>query len=154
MRRAAFYCVAIILITAPSTAVLGDDTPKGPEETEKNIQKGDSESAAWRASQFLSMTVYNQKNERIGAIVDMVGDVSGKVIYLVLSHGGFLGIGDKLVPIPWEAANPGEKPGTLVVRLNKEQLEKAPNFPAKKWPDFTKADWKKKTADYYRSLLE
>ncbi len=154
MPRAALYCFTIVMVTALSTAVLGNDKPNGPQETGKNMQNGDSDPAAWRASQFLSMTVYNQKNERIGAIVDMVGDVSGKVIYLVLSHGGFLGIGDKLVPIPWEAANPGEKPGTLVVRLNKEQLEKAPNFPAKKWPDFTKADWKKKTADYYRSLLE
>jgi sporulation protein YlmC with PRC-barrel domain len=106
---------------------------------------------AWRASQLMGINVYSQDGNRVGSIADMVGDVKGKVIYVVLSHGGFLGIGDKLIPLPWEAIRPGQQAGTLVVNLSKEALIKAPSFDSNKWPDFNQSEWNEKTKKYYDS---
>ena len=46
--------------------------------------------------------VYGADGDKIGAIERvMIGKISGKVSYAVLSFGGFLGIGDDYYPLPW-----------------------------------------------------
>ncbi len=48
--------------------------------------------------------VISSDGEDIGKIKDIMLDVgSGRIAYVVLSSGGFLGIGDKLLAIPWHA---------------------------------------------------
>ncbi len=112
----------------------------------KSMQLG-----AWRSSQLVGINVITEDGERVGTISDMVGDVKGKVLYLVLSHGGILGVGDKLIPIPWDSIKPTEQGRSLTVKLSKQSLEKAPNFDSKKWPDFNQAEWNDKMKKYYAS---
>jgi len=46
--------------------------------------------------------VYSADDVHVGSIKDIMLDVStGRIAYAVLSSGGFLGMGDKLVAIPW-----------------------------------------------------
>lgn len=53
--------------------------------------------------QSIDSDVYNHANESIGNIDRYVANsANGKVEYAVISVGGFLGIGDKLVAVPWE----------------------------------------------------
>lgn len=106
---------------------------------------------AWRASQVLGINVYSKDGERVGAIADMVGDVKGRVLYLILSQGGFLGIGDKLIPLPWWMIRPGHIPRTLQVQLNADTLREAPSFDSNAWPDFSQSEWTEKTKNYYQS---
>jgi hypothetical protein len=48
--------------------------------------------------------VYDRRGNRIGTIEDLVLDkIGGKVLYAVMSFGGFLGIGEKHHPLPWGA---------------------------------------------------
>ena len=48
--------------------------------------------------------VYNQAEQKLGTIQDIMIDIErGHVAYAVLSHGGVLGIGEKLFAIPWSA---------------------------------------------------
>ncbi|MHB8205037.1 MAG: PRC-barrel domain-containing protein, partial [Desulfomonilaceae bacterium] len=77
-------------------------------------------------------------------------DQSGVVKYAILSHGGLLGIGDKLIPIPWKALKLGKEKTTLVVNVNKGALEKAPNFDPKDWPKVTDPQTLKKVDMYYK----
>jgi hypothetical protein len=59
----------------------------------------------WRATGIVGSAVYNgldPRSERVGSIVDLLVDDSGKVKDAVVSVGGFLGIGRKLVAIPYE----------------------------------------------------
>jgi sporulation protein YlmC with PRC-barrel domain len=54
------------------------------------------------ASRVKGAAVYNGAGERIGHIEDLsIDKTSGVVRYALLSAGGFLGIGDKLHPLPW-----------------------------------------------------
>jgi sporulation protein YlmC with PRC-barrel domain len=48
--------------------------------------------------------VYNRQGEKLGSIHSvMIDKSSGKVAYAVMSFGGFLGIGDRYHPLPWNA---------------------------------------------------
>jgi len=56
----------------------------------------------WRASKMVGLSVYNDKNESIGSINDMLADKDGKIKAVVIGVGGFLGVGEHLVAIPFE----------------------------------------------------
>ncbi|MGY3616862.1 PRC-barrel domain-containing protein [Bradyrhizobium sp. USDA 10063] len=56
----------------------------------------------WRASKMAGLSVYNDSNESIGSINDMLMDKSGNVKGVVIGVGGFLGVGERLVAVPFE----------------------------------------------------
>ncbi|MDN4999589.1 PRC-barrel domain-containing protein [Bradyrhizobium sp. GCM10027634] len=61
-----------------------------------------SASGEWRASKMAGVKVYNDANENIGSINDLLMDKSGAVKIAVIGVGGFLGMGEHLVAIPYE----------------------------------------------------
>ncbi len=102
-----------------------------------------------RVSEILKTTVENRQGEKLGTIQDLMVGVDGRLKYAILSHGGFLGIGDVLIPIPFDALMAGGEKGTVVLDTDKQTLEKALNFESKKWPDFTSAEWEEKIDRYF-----
>ena len=56
----------------------------------------------WRASKVVGLNVYNEKNESIGSINDLLMDKSGNIKAVVLGVGGFLGMGEHLVAVPYD----------------------------------------------------
>jgi sporulation protein YlmC with PRC-barrel domain len=56
----------------------------------------------WRASKVVGLKVYNDNNESVGTISDLLMDKSGNIKAAVLGVGGFLGVGEHLVAIPLE----------------------------------------------------
>ena len=113
-----------------------------------SAQTGGTPLQGWQKSgQITGMTVNSPQGEKLGKI--LVVDQEGTVRYAILSDGGLLGIGYKLIPIPWKALKPGKDKNTLVVNIDKKTLEKAPNFDPKEWPKFTEPDWQKDVEIYY-----
>ena len=55
----------------------------------------------WRTSQLVGSKVYNNANENIGSIEDIILKPDGSIDEVVLSVGGFLGMGDKYVAVPF-----------------------------------------------------
>ena len=104
-----------------------------------------------RVSDMLKTTVENRHGEKLGTIHDVMGvvDVDGCLKYAILSHGGFLGIGDVLIPIPFDALITGGEKGTTVLDIDKQTLEKALSFESKTWPYFTAAEWDEKVDRYF-----
>ena len=87
----------------------------------------------WLARVFLGAAVQNASGETIGDINDLVFDRSGHISTVVLGVGGFLGIGEKVVAIPFSALafNTGKDGARIiVVPLDKGSLEQAPAFKA------------------------
>jgi hypothetical protein len=66
----------------------------------------------------------------------MIDKVSGNVAYAVLSFGGFLGMGQKHLPIPWARLTYDRLLGAYHLDLSDEELSRAPSFASDK--DF---DW-------------
>ena len=93
-----------------------------------------------KASKIVGMKVKNKQDEDLGKVSDLVVDFkSGKIAYAVLSSGGTLGFGGKMVAIPVEALTllPGEK--VFTVDLQKQQLAQAPGFTENDWPNLDAA---------------
>jgi sporulation protein YlmC with PRC-barrel domain len=56
----------------------------------------------WRASKLVGVNVYNNDNEKIGDISEILLDTSGKVSGVIIGVGGFLGLGQHDVLVPME----------------------------------------------------
>lgn len=54
----------------------------------------------WRASKVVGLSVYNDKNESVGSINDLLMDKGGTIKAVVIGVGGFLGVGEHLVAVP------------------------------------------------------
>jgi sporulation protein YlmC with PRC-barrel domain len=59
-------------------------------------------SGQWRTSKMNGIKVYNDANENIGSINDLLMDKSGNIKIAVIGVGGFLGLGEHLVAVPYE----------------------------------------------------
>ena len=56
----------------------------------------------WRASKLDGVNVYNNANEKVGDISDVLLDQSGRVEAIVIGVGGFLGLGERNVAVPFD----------------------------------------------------
>lgn len=84
-----------------------------------------------RTTKLVGLAVYNTANENIGDINDLIVDTTGKITYGVVGVGGFLGIGEKNVAVPYDAFQLGkDENGNAIARLDatKDQLTSAPTF--------------------------
>jgi sporulation protein YlmC with PRC-barrel domain len=57
---------------------------------------------AWRASKVVGLSVYNDNNEKIGSVSDLLMDKSGNIKAAVIGVGGFLGMGEHLVAVSFD----------------------------------------------------
>ncbi len=108
-----------------------------------------------RASKVIGMTVENPQGESLGSVNDiMINFADGHVQYLAVSHGGVLGVGDKLFAVPmkafeckYDAKNDQHK---LVLNITQERFDNAPGFNQDQWPDMGDSKWKSTINEYYK----
>ena len=94
--------------------------------------------------------VKNADGEHLGHIEELMIDLgTGKVAYVVLSFGGFLGMGNKLFAIPWAAFTLDAENKEFVLNVSQEKLENAPGFDKNNWPVMTRREWGCEIYDYY-----
>ena len=94
--------------------------------------------------------VYDRAGEKLGSIhTVMIDKVSGRVAYAVMSFGGFLGIGDRYHPLPWDVLDYDTGQGGYVVALDRNLLEEAPTFGTRETPDWSDRRWGQQVHDYY-----
>jgi hyperosmotically inducible periplasmic protein len=90
-----------------------------------------------KASKLMGTAVNNLQNEKLGKVEDLLVDLpSGRVVAIVVTSGGFLGMGDELSAIPPTALRFTPDRDTLQLDASKEMLSSAPHFKANQWPDF------------------
>ena len=82
---------------------------------------------AYRGSKVIGASVKNNAGETIGKVDDIIIRPDDRVLFAVLSVGGFLGIGDKLVVVPYEQLTfNGEQ--AVLAGGTKEGLKALPEF--------------------------
>jgi hypothetical protein len=79
----------------------------------------------------------------------MVDTTNGTIQYAVLSFGGWLGMGDKLFAVPWNAMRLDTANHCLVLDVPKERLKDAPGFDKDNWPDFADTTFTNRISSYY-----
>ena len=80
--------------------------------------------------------VFNPAGEPLGKIMDMMIDITtGKVEYVILEFGGFLGMNQKFFAVAFEALLLDSERRVFILHQGKEMLEIAPGFDKDHWPD-------------------
>ena len=87
----------------------------------------------WLASDVYKADVYDNAEEKIGVITDLILDNSGNVTMAVLGVGGLLGAGKKEVAVPFKDLKvvTRDNKDWLVLNQTKEQLKAAPAYDKK-----------------------
>ena len=85
---------------------------------------------SWTVTNYYKQAVYDPNDSKIGDIDDVLIDKSGKVTGLVIGVGGFLGIGEKDVIVPFTAVKNTKKGDKWWLSLDeaKDDLKKAAGF--------------------------
>jgi hypothetical protein len=96
------------------------------------------------------MAASTLEDDKLGEITEIMIDVpTGRVAYAVLSVGGFLGIGDKLLAIPWRALQIDPSNHRFVLNASKERIKEAPGFDKENWPSMADERWATELHNYY-----
>jgi hypothetical protein len=106
-----------------------------------------------KARDIIGVGVVSKSHENLGKIEEIVLDkISGQACYVVLSFGGFLGMGDKLIAMPWNAIRFSPEDNCFILNASKARLENAPSFSRNKWPDMADQTWGEKIYQHYGTL--
>lgn len=84
----------------------------------------------WSASGLIGLVALNRKDEVVGRVIDILVDSEGRMAGIVLSVGGFIGIGSKPVAVNWETAVMLADESQVIVNVSRAELEAAPEFEA------------------------
>jgi sporulation protein YlmC with PRC-barrel domain len=133
-------------VTAPpeSAAISRDD-----------IRDGAASAPNRRVISVSSLTgkhVRNTAGEDLGAIEEIMLDIpSGRAAYAVLLCGGFLGLGAKLLAVPWSSfrIEEGEAGPRPMLDVDRKTLENAPAFDKDKWPDLADSATGREIHEHY-----
>jgi len=114
---------------AKTEAAPSAETKKEASET-KNAEMAAVPSDAVGVNDYYKQNVYDTSNNTVGEVSDLLLDKSGRVKAVILSVGGFLGLGGKYVSVPFNALQVSEKNGKryLVMDTTKEALTSAPGY--------------------------
>ena len=95
-----------------------------------------------KASKLMGTSVKNLQDETLGKVENLLVDLpSGRVVAVIVSSGGFLGMGNELSAVPPTALRFTADRDTLQLDASKEMLSGAPHFKANQWPDFAQPSY-------------
>lgn len=102
------------------------------------------------ANDVVSVEVRNKQDENLGKVeAIMLDKMTGQTAYVVLSYGGFLGMGDKLFALPWSIFSYDTSKDCFTIPLDKEKLKNSPGFDKNHWPDMSSDTWRNSIKSYY-----
>ncbi|MDA0833631.1 MAG: PRC-barrel domain-containing protein [Planctomycetota bacterium] len=146
-------CIVVVVAdvyaqrTARQERINGKETETNaatsPDRSEAGQLDDKTTGANIRASRLIGMSIQNAQGAEVGEINDLVIDAdAGHVRYAAVTYGGFLGLGDKMFAVPFEAFTVQNDPQypdrhILMLDMSKEQMEGAIGFDEEHWPDFS-----------------
>ncbi len=104
----------------------------------------------FRVGDLIGKTVHSPQNERIGKIHDLIVGGRGHVRFIILTSNET----DRLIPVPWEAANLQMQQDRLVANLNLEKIENAPTFQIGQWDKFVQSEYELRIHSYFGTQQE
>lgn len=106
--RKAPCALALATLLAMPVAGLAQQTTPAPTGAVSFVTK--AEPGQYRTSKLVGVKIHNAKDETIGNVNDVVVDKKGAVLAVVIGVGGFLGIGEKNVALPYNAITWSDTP--------------------------------------------
>jgi sporulation protein YlmC with PRC-barrel domain len=132
MRIAALFLMATVSM-APA---FGQSPAAGPTGTSSASTGSDSAAKVvvstvrlengFRASRIIGATIYNEQNESIGTVSDLFISKPNQVSIAVIQVGGFLGVGGKLVSVPFEKLQVDHPDKIVMPQASRDELKAMP----------------------------
>lgn len=97
-------------VMATLATILGPATAFAADATAQSITLSQPSPDQWRASKLMGVGIYGPDNKSVGKITDVLMGKDGKVQDVIIGVGGFLGIGEKDVAIPFAAVSFTDEP--------------------------------------------
>ena len=116
--------VAAATALAAPAFVLAQGTPQTVNLTKVDVIKV---ATGYRASKVIGASVVNEANDTVGKVDDIIIGQDGKSPFVVLSVGGFLGMGTKLIVLPYEQLKATESK-LVLPGATKDALKDLPEF--------------------------
>jgi sporulation protein YlmC with PRC-barrel domain len=108
--------------------------------------------SAIRATKVLGTKVQNASGQKIGDVEDIILDKqSNRIMFAVVSFGGFLGMAEKYHPVPWASLDYDEDENAYVVDYTKEQLQAAPAGSVDELTQNDGMNFRDRTYEYYHA---
>lgn len=101
------------LMAAPALSQTQTQTPSTAAPAAKSDTKAEINPALkdkWRASKLIGLDVYNDQNEKLGDINELILDKDGKIGFVVIGVGGFLGMGEHDIAVTLDKLKFVEEP--------------------------------------------
>jgi sporulation protein YlmC with PRC-barrel domain len=122
----------------------------GPQGQQQYGQQTGMMPMAERASKIIDKDVKDVRGDDVGKVKDIVMSTRGRVEYIVLSQGGVLGGGSKLIPIPFHMARVDTQNDTVrLINLDKNSLQNAPSFTSDQWNEINQPSFFHQVHTYY-----
>lgn len=100
--------------------------------------------------QLLGESIVNTHGEPLGTIDDLLVDpVSGRIIYVVMPWGGFMGRGERQLVLPWNALRHDVPRRAYVLDIDRQHLDTAPSIDRSRWPGERSLEWHRAVHRHY-----
>lgn len=141
-KLAGTYAAALLL----TSTALAEESTKNNSLADNGTNRSEVPTAklmpTTKTSELMGKNVKNLQGEKIGDVTDIIVDLAAsRVVAVIISSGGFLGVGDELSIVPPAALRFVDGSDHLQLDVSKETLSQAPRFKSNEWPDLTKAGY-------------
>src|ERR1700720_1367962 len=131
MRKLAYAAIMLALATTVASAQAPQTAPKAVAEGPAAKILGSIPANAMTVTHWYKQSVYDPSDAKIGEIMDVLVDRDGKIAVLIVGVGGFLGMGEKDVAVPFNAVQFKTKDNNKwypVMNTTKDALKTAPGY--------------------------
>ena len=119
--------ISMAALLLPGFAFAQDDKSPSPGTPNLAVARVKVENGV-RVSKIIGAAVYNGNSQQVGSIDDVILDKDQKASLAVISVGGFLGVGGKMVAVPYDKIERTDDGKVLMQDGTKESLAKQPSF--------------------------
>ena len=145
--------IAVSTVAFAASALEGPnkstDEAEHPARSDSREMRGERLGRTSKASDLVGMEVRNYQNEKLGKIEDLAVDLqAGRIVHVIVTTGGFAGIGNTLHAVPPGALHYDSTNKVVHLDSTREKLEAAPKFEMSKWDESSDPD---RVTEVYRT---
>ncbi|MFO0984440.1 MAG: PRC-barrel domain-containing protein [Planctomycetota bacterium] len=135
MLKSRISVLALFVLLGHAAQAQQDPPARGSPSDDTSARASTPPGSFYKASDLIGFSVRNAKEEKLGDIKDLLVDMKRQCVgFAVVAYGGFLGIGDKLYAVPWNAFVLSSRDRQATIDVDKEKLKNAPGFQKDAWP--------------------
>jgi sporulation protein YlmC with PRC-barrel domain len=156
MKQKLKIITSVSVVSLLTLTVLGQESLTQPTGQTNYIQQRFTQASperlhcAAKASDVIGMTVRNYQDKKLGKVADLAMDVeSGRIVQVIISSGGFIGMGETLTPVPPGALHYDVGQKVLHLDASTEKFNASPKCDTAKWDEDTQSNRVSEVYGYY-----